>query len=264
MAPPTAPKVPTLAHKLQAEIRNLWMMVSVLGLTCLATITSQMITYRTTKPTGLVYIHQSAEEPSQAEAAVLRAQTVRVESNVGYGSGTIVGEDDVSLYILGAWHVTKGPAIEIFVRNDDGSALQAMIWDSGASPNSGDWTILRTLGKFEHYRLAQTYRLGRPSLRSLVGLPALTAGHSDGQPYTVLNRYGEIQAIDPQGSAEGLLISNAPITFGNSGGGLYVRVGGELLLCGVTVMVALDKKDCAISWLNYSVPLHFVRFTWED
>ena len=167
---------------------------------------------------------------NQAEVTELAKSTVRITGyrlgdSMWMGSGVIISHGGNNSRILTARHVAVG-ADFLIVESPEGDHILARTLKFGLGPDD-DWALLcvdRAIGKVAN--------IVNKDQELPVGMPVCAYGHAVGLKDPTFT-FGHLQ--ESKSAGRGLLRISAPIIFGNSGGGAYVKLGGKMVLFSLTV-----------------------------
>lgn len=157
------------------------------------------------------------------------------------GSGVVVG----FRRILTARHMTEDGA-STWVVKQGSKNVKARCIARGVGPLD-DWALLESEGGLGE--AVPVMALGvQPDLYA----QAVAVGYGLGYPDPTVT-VGHLQVI-----GDSYIRFSAPITFGNSGGGLYVLHDGELRLVALTVAVGVSSSG-AVWHMGIGVPVSLIR-----
>lgn len=160
---------------------------------------------------------------------------------ISKGSGVVVG---VGKYLT-ARHMTEAASswvVKLGARN-----VPARCIAKGGGPFD-DWALLeseRGLGE-----AVPVLDHGRPLPGAFTQAVAVGYGLGYSDPTVTV---GHLQVVGTQ-----YIRFSAPITFGNSGGGLYTLIDGELTLVAITVAVGVGGGN-AVEHMGVGVPIPLIR-----
>lgn len=160
---------------------------------------------------------------------------------VSRGSGVVVGPERV----LTARHMVEGAAswnVKI-----GGRSVPARCIMRGEGPFD-DWALLESAGRLGEAVPVLEYGRNEPLVYSRA--VAIGFGLGWNSPSVTV---GHIQSY-----SDGMCRFSAPITFGNSGGGLFAVVDGRLRLIAITVAVGVGKGS-AVEHMGIGVPVPLIR-----
>ncbi|MEE9392832.1 MAG: trypsin-like peptidase domain-containing protein [Planctomycetota bacterium] len=174
------------------------------------------------------------EARTRAVAGHIAQVSVRIETNDGMGSGTIVARDGI---ILTSAHVVEG-CTSIDVCTSTGRLFRARALGSNGQ---GDLTLLKVDARF-----TQVAAAGNSQLLAL-GSWVLASGHptsafDDFQPSLSIGRVRELEGSIDAGEDKSFrqaIVSDVPLSAGSSGGGLF-NLNGRLI--GVNAAVTRNER----------------------
>jgi S1-C subfamily serine protease len=191
--------------------------------------------------------------------------SVQVSTKGGVGGGTLFSSRDGRSWVVSAWHVLRkgvreGRPVEVKLYGPDGAPAETHEAEVAEKDESKDLALLRL--KTDR-ALPSTARLApRASLRDVrVFAPVYAVGCPLG--HDPLPTPGEVATLSKEVGGERFWMMNAPTTFGNSGGGVFLRESRELI--GVSVMVCTidGAASTPVPHLGILVPLDAV-YDWLD
>lgn len=169
--------------------------------------------------------------------------TARTRENIGIsrGSGVVVSPK----VVVTARHMVEPDVDHLLVSQGDVHS-EAYCIRRGMGPLD-DWAVLVLQSPVG--RVAPLVPPGGDAPPALS--QAVAIGYALGLPVPTVT-YGHVQP-----GSSGLIRMSAPIIFGNSGGGLFAEVGGELRLVGVTVAV-YTSGSAPITHMGISVSIETI------
>lgn len=184
----------------------------------------------------VMVVQLSEEELIQTEVV---NTTVLILSGTGHGSGVVVKQDKKRAYILTANHVVEG-AKSLWGRQFIGNRLEFELLTVVATDIDNDLALLESAPKW--IGVAQIITSDSDiKLYSKVlacGFPATATG-----PIDNMVTDGRISRLhDPICRPSGHTFTSVPMTFGNSGGGLFIKKDGHFVLAGIAQVIGLLKR----------------------
>lgn len=170
------------------------------------------------------------------------------------GSGVIVGKNDTTLYIVTNNHVIEG-AEDLTIEFSNGTSVSAAINGSSVDPDIAILTV--NLSDIDEETLNTIKVASLHTEDDLeVGNQVIAIGNALGYGQTVT--VGYISALDrtiqtEDGTASGLIQTDAAINPGNSGGAL-VNMNGEVI--GINVA---KYADTDVEGIGYSIPITSIQ-----
>ena len=170
------------------------------------------------------------------------------------GSGVIVGKNDTTLYIVTNNHVIEG-AEDLTIEFSNGTSVSAAINGTSTDPDIAILTV--NLSDIDEETLNTIKVASLHTEDDLeVGNQVIAIGNALGYGQTVT--VGYISALDrtiqtEDGTASGLIQTDAAINPGNSGGAL-VNMNGEVI--GINVA---KYADTDVEGIGYSIPITSIQ-----
>lgn len=170
------------------------------------------------------------------------------------GSGVIVGKNDTTLYIVTNNHVIEG-AEDLTIEFSNGTSVSANINGTSTDPDIAILTV--NLSEIDEETLNTIKVASLHTEDDLeVGNQVIAIGNALGYGQTVT--VGYISALDrtiqtEDGTASGLIQTDAAINPGNSGGAL-VNMNGEVI--GINVA---KYADTDVEGIGYSIPVTSIQ-----
>lgn len=170
------------------------------------------------------------------------------------GSGVIVGKNDKTLYIVTNNHVIEG-AEDLTVEFSNGKSVSATINGTSTDPDIAILTVNLSDIDEETLNIIKVASLHTEDNLE-VGNQVIAIGNALGYGQTVT--VGYISALDrtiqtEDGTASGLIQTDAAINPGNSGGAL-VNMNGEVI--GINVA---KYSDTDVEGIGYSIPITSIK-----
>jgi S1-C subfamily serine protease len=203
----------------------------------------------------------------QIDKEIARATVLIETPEGGGGSGVVVYQDDLVARVLTCYHVVRG-STEATVSYHNGmyhsnwnSQMKIVTFDvvkdlALLEGKSGFPGVARVLTERQY---GQDICVYLPCL--VMGYPA-TLGHPDGAGFVDAAHLTAGYISDLEAKMRSISTS-APITYGNSGGGCWVKISGHWTLVAIMKHVKLvdPHREHPITHVNYAVhPLDIISF----